>query len=126
MEFVLLGLIVLSFPIVAIVALVRTVGLSDRLRRIEIRFQELETRLASATVPPAATAAAAPPPPQPAPFVAATAPPPTPPPPQPATPPEPVPPAPEPELEPAVAAAAQPAAPEISFEERFGTRWVVW
>ena len=41
MEFVLLGLIVLSFPIIAIVALVKSVGLSDRMRRLELRFAEL-------------------------------------------------------------------------------------
>ena len=33
MEFVLLGLMVLSFPIIAIVALVKSIGLGDRLRR---------------------------------------------------------------------------------------------
>ena len=47
MEFVLLGLIVLSFPIVAIVALVKAVGLDDRMRRLELRFAEIDARIAA-------------------------------------------------------------------------------
>ena len=42
--FVVLALAVLAFPIIAIVALVKSVGASDRLRRIEIRLSELEHR----------------------------------------------------------------------------------
>jgi uncharacterized membrane protein len=113
MEFVLLGLIVLSFPVIAIVALVKSVGVSDRLRQLELRFAELEGRptvgpaaAAPSTAPaPPSTAAAAPEPPlEPKKFSE----------PPPATP------------EPAVASPIQPAAPEVSLEERFGTRWVVW
>ena len=119
MEFALLGLLVLSFPIIAIVALVKSVGLGDRLRRMELRFTELEARLAggAAVAPPVAGPAPAAEPP----FVRTTAPPP----PEPERPakPEPVPES-KPEVQ--VAAATQPAAPEVSFEERFGTRWVVW
>ncbi len=116
MEFVLLGLIVLSFPIVAIVALVKTIGLGDRMRRVELRFAELESRIATGTV--AAAPATTEPPPA---FVAAPFVAPAPPPVETEKQPEPV-----PEPEPAVAAAARPSAPEVSFEERFGTRWVVW
>jgi uncharacterized membrane protein len=112
MEFVLLGLIVLSFPVIAIVALVKSVGLGDRLRQLELRLAALESR---PTVGPAATATS---PPSAAPPVTATAPTLSP---EPEKPPEPPPVAPEP----AVAAPVQ-AAPQISFEERFGTRWVVW
>jgi uncharacterized membrane protein len=112
MEFVLLGLIVLSFPVIAIVALVKSVGLGDRLRQLELRLAALESR---PTVGPAATAAS---PTSATPPITATAPTPSP---EPEKPPEPPPVAPEP----AVAAPAQ-AAPQISFEERFGTRWVVW
>jgi uncharacterized membrane protein len=118
MEFfaVLLGLIILAFPIIAIVALVKSVGLNDRLRRLELRFTEIEGRLGAGPVvapspasPPAAAEPAAPPPP-----------------PLPPEPEKPAAPPPErPELA-AAAPAAQPAAPQISFEERFGTRWVVW
>ena len=36
MEFVLLGLLLLSFPIIAIVALVKAINASDRLRGMEI------------------------------------------------------------------------------------------
>jgi uncharacterized membrane protein len=111
MEFVLLGLIVLSFPVIAIVALVKSVGLGDRLRRLELRFAELEGR---ATVGPAA--AASPAPAAPTAAAAPTLPP------KPEKPPESLPAAPAP----IVAASVQPAAPQVSLEERFGTRWVVW
>ena len=126
MEFVLLGLIVLSFPIIAIVALVKSVGLNDRLRRLELQFDALETRLASGVAP--ATPAAAPLP------GAVVQQPPAAEPPRPAEPAE-APPEPsraaEPEpvaaaSVPPVAATSEPAAPELSLEERFGTKWVVW
>ncbi len=42
MEFFLLGLLVLSFPIIAIVALVKTININERLRAIEARFAALE------------------------------------------------------------------------------------
>jgi len=66
MEFVLLGLLVLSFPIIAIVALVKAVNLNERLRAMEARFGALELKvgsLLSAAPAPAATrpAAASPP-----------------------------------------------------------------
>jgi uncharacterized membrane protein len=121
--FVILGLLLLAFPIIAIVALVKVVGLGDRLRRLETRLTALEGR------PPARAPAA--------PELLAPVSPPL----QPDAPPElaPVeetpaePPAPVPEPEPPVAASpiapsAQPApaAPAMSLEERLGTQWAVW
>src|SRR5262245_23410446 len=134
MEFVLIGLLLLSFPIIAIVALVKSINLAERLRTIEQRFEVLELRLAGAP-----GAAPAPPPPSPSASPAATtaAPPiaaepvrvaPVEPTPEPVTatraeqpPPE----QPAPPVQPP-AATEQPAEPELSFEERFGTRWTVW
>src|SRR3954447_6242485 len=40
--FVVLGLLVLAFPIIAIVALVKSVGLGEQLRRVETRLAALE------------------------------------------------------------------------------------
>ena len=40
--FVVLGLLVLAFPIMAIVALVKSVGLGEQLRRVETRLAALE------------------------------------------------------------------------------------
>ena len=48
MEFVLLGLLMLSFPIIALVALVKTINISDRLRALERRFAAFELRTAGA------------------------------------------------------------------------------
>ncbi|HEY7240349.1 MAG TPA: hypothetical protein VH600_14340 [Burkholderiales bacterium] len=112
MEF-LLGLIGLSVllgvPIVAIVALVRSLGLAGELRRVEARLAALERAV------PAATAAA-----EPAPIA-----------PTPTTDAETVAQAPAPEpAEPAVSSAPSPhalpapvapARPVMSFEERLGT-----
>jgi uncharacterized membrane protein len=131
--FVLLGLLLLAFPIVAIVSLVKSVTLADQLRRIDIRLSTIERRLAqppAAAAPAAASVAPEPPPIVPEPAAATPA--------QPA-----------PEREPAVAAsspvtpppqtkptgptvpppAAAPAAataPAMSLEERLGTQWAVW
>jgi uncharacterized membrane protein len=125
MEFVLLGLLVLSFPIIAIVALVKTVNLGDRFRAMEARFEALEAKVAGApgTAPiPATAQKPAEPPPAPAAAPAETIrsePPRTP----------------APAPEPAPAAAAPPSSPPPppadqepaqSFEEKFGTRWTVW
>ena len=44
MEYLLLGLLVLSFPIIAIVALVKAVNINDRLRAMEARFGALELK----------------------------------------------------------------------------------
>jgi uncharacterized membrane protein len=122
--FFLLGCLLLAFPILAIVALVKTVGLSARLGSIERRMAAMESqqphRAPTATPP----KPAAPPitpyapeepygPPKPAvepaqamppsPERRATVTPPIAPPPQPA-----------------------PSPPTISFEERLGTQWTVW
>jgi uncharacterized membrane protein len=135
MEFVLLGLLLLSFPIIAIVALVKAVSAGDRLRAMEARFEALEAKLAgapgAAPIPTAAPKPAEPPPvPATAPAAAPTetikA--------EPERTPE-APPAATPAPGPAPAAAAPPPPPlppaadeepVQSFEEKFGTRWTVW
>ncbi|MEX1084061.1 MAG: DUF2339 domain-containing protein, partial [Xanthobacteraceae bacterium] len=113
MEFVLFGLLMLSFPIIAIVALVKTINIGDRLRALERRFAAYELRATGAP-------GAAPPPVQsPVQSLAPAAEPPAP-----ILTPEPIP-APEAAVAPPP---VEPAQPErtISFEEKFGTRWTVW
>jgi uncharacterized membrane protein len=120
---VLLALLLLAFPIIAIVALVKAIGLGGQLRRVDMQLAALERRVAQS--PPGAAA----PPPEPTAHV-----------PEPA----PIAPAPAaeapaepsvlPEPEPAIAAASPiapppsppPTAPTMSFEERLGTQWAVW
>jgi uncharacterized membrane protein len=122
----LLGLLLLAFPIIAIVALVKALTLGDHMRRIDARLAALE-RQAAAPAPGAAAVAAPPPAPEPErapevsepivaapaepaaasfepePPIAPTAPPQAPPPPQ-----------------------AAPATPAMSLEERLGSQWAVW
>ncbi len=117
MEFVFLGLLVLAFPIIALVALVKTVSTNDRLRGLDARLAALELRGVEAPVA-APIPTAEPPPPH--------------------APPEPTSVAPEPpprsslrrHLRLRVPPARPPgtAVPEHveSFEEKFGTRWTVW
>ena len=133
--FVLLGIAILALPVVAIVALVMSVGNRNRLRVLDQRFIALEHRLiaagAGAVAPPTASEAepipsASPPEPIPQPEAmvpdepAATSHA------EPIAPDEAVapeaaaPPAPEP------TAAHRPAAPAMSLEERLGTQWAVW
>ena len=50
--FVLLGLLVLAIPIVAIVALVKAVGLGEQLRHVDARLAAMERRVAPETVSP--------------------------------------------------------------------------
>ena len=110
----------LAFPVIAIVALVKVLAFGSLLQRLELRVLALERHLAPVGVSPVqAEPQPAPPPPQAAAPVEPP-PPPTPSPPAP-SPPQPtsVPPAPVPRPSPL------PPAP-IGFEERFGTRWVVW
>lgn len=127
-EIVLIGLVVLTFPVVAIVALVVAIGVRGRVSALEFRLAAFERQRAQAAGAPSMRspapeaprselrpAAATPPP--------VTAPPPPSPPPQPAPTPPPIP-RPVPVLAPPAPAAA--AQPDITFEERFGTRWVVW
>lgn len=125
MEFVLLGLLVLAIPVMAIVAFFKSIGQGDQLRKIDLRLREIEKKLgieapspavvaprppreprATAAATPAPSAFGTPPAPaaaQPAQPAAATPPPRAP---RPAPPPKP--------------------ASDTSFEEQFGTRWVVW
>ena len=119
--FVTVGLLLLAFPIIAIVALVKTISTGDRLRGLEARLANLELRAIGA--PGGAPAAVPPPPPAPAPVEPEQAPPE--PPPIPVEPPPPPPPAPPPipSSQPATSAPPEHVA---SFEERFGTRWTVW
>ena len=137
--FVVLALLVLAFPIIAIVALVKSVGLGEHLRRVETRLAALErarvaperTRVAPAPdaseqQAPMETPAPPTPPPISEPMAAPIAP-------EPAAPSEPATPS---EPEPAIAAStpvappptapAAVAAPGMSFEERLGTQWAVW
>jgi uncharacterized membrane protein len=124
----LIALVVLAFPVAAIVGMVMAVGARDRVRVLEARLVVLERRLDGTPA-----GAATPEPPRPAvpdipepaaPITDAAEPMPLPP--EPAVMPEPA--------EPAIAASSPiapppptaPAPPSISFEERFGTQWVVW
>ena len=133
--FVVLALLLLAFPVIAIVALVKSVGLGQQLRRIEARLAAVERGGAAAERP----APTAPPEPPIAPTAEAFAPTahPTA---TPLTAPASSPIAPESaapsEPEPAIAASAPVAppptapaavaAPGMSFEERLGTQWAVW
>jgi uncharacterized membrane protein len=113
---VLLGLgLVLVFPILAIVALVNALNAKERARLLELRVAALEA--GAPAVSPAPAIEPQPvivePPPVSEPILEAPAsdlPPPA------------TPPRPEPSTPPAPAAAA----PSTTFEERFGTQWVVW
>jgi uncharacterized membrane protein len=121
--FVLVGLVVLAFPIIAIVALVKALGSSEQVRRIELRLAQLERRLAQ-PLPRAAQ------PPEPAPVPSVVTPAIV----EPAREEAPAePPAPPPLPEPTIAAsvprvppAAAAATPAMSLEERLGTQWAVW
>ncbi len=124
---VLIGLALLAFPILAIVALVTAVGARRHGRGLEQRLIALER--ARAQIPAAAPTAAPPATaPQPiAPDAAAATPPAppavaAPPPPPPFAPPPPPPASAAPRPTPAPARAE----PAVSLEEQFGTRWVVW
>jgi len=119
--FVLLALLLLAFPIIAIAALVKSVGLSEHLRRVEARLAALERGIAAAT-----PLAPAPPAHEPIPPAAE----PTTPVPEPETPAKeaPAPPEREPPIAAPIAPPPQPApiAPRMSLEERLGTQWAVW
>ncbi|MPZ37783.1 MAG: DUF2339 domain-containing protein [Rhizobiales bacterium] len=124
MEIALAVLLVLSFPIIAIVGLVIAMGARDRARVLEQRFADFQKAQpaapASAEAPQPPRRHPAPPSPadvpvEPAPpslhqrraAAAASVPPSPPPPTPPSTPPE-------------------PAEPVMGFEERLGTQWTVW
>ena len=113
----LLALALLAFPIIAIVALVKSVGLREQLRRLEARLAAIERSMSAPAAGPV-TAAPTPSPsfaPIPAIAEAPSSPEPEPPPP---APPSAAPPLPPPQV------ASRPAA--MSLEERLGTRWAVW
>ena len=126
----LLALLLLAFPIIAIVALVMALGLRDQLRRTQARLALVEGRLAASPRAPQRDrprempAEPVPPPP------VVEAPPAVEPRPQPQVPPEPGARTPEGEPSPASASAPPPqaaAAPaSMSLEERLGTQWAVW
>ena len=122
--FVVLGLLLLAFPIMAIAALVKTIGIREQLRRVEVRLAALE-RAATAPAPgipeehaPAFSAPVTPPPTEPSAAPPAE--------PAAASEPEPVIAASSPVAPPPPHAPARPAAPAMSFEERLGTQWAVW
>jgi uncharacterized membrane protein len=128
MEIALAVLLVLSFPVIAIVALVLAIGARDRVRLLEAQFaafKKLQPVGAAATMAPPATA----PMPTPQPSQAAEPPRPAPPPPD-AIPADPIPrPAasvpPTPPLSPP-APPAPSSPPPMGWEERLGTQWTVW
>lgn len=122
---VIIVLIALAFPVIAIVALVQASSLGTVVRRLEQRVSVLERATAAVTAaaapspapspPPAAAPAALPPAPLPPPQTEPAAPPPMPAVPQPGI-----------SVPTTVPAIPTPRPPQIGFEERFGTRWVVW
>ncbi len=123
-------LLLLAFPVAAIAAFVMVVGTRDKVRVLEARIVALEQRPTTPGVTPAA-AASEPPRPKPVPLVPPPIGQPIVEPPPPAEPRDPVldalvAGATLPEQPPPQPPAQPPAPPPESFEERFGTRWVVW
>jgi uncharacterized membrane protein len=119
---VLLVILFLAAPVIAIVALVKSSGINDGLRRLEQRIAALENRptagqLRTAAEAPPQLAAHA----EPAARITTEPLPPTPPLPRPvATS------VPSSTTSSAASSAAPAPSRDIGFEERFGTRWVVW
>ena len=110
--FALIVLLLLAAPVIGIVALIRSITDRNLLRQLDARVKALEP---TQVVARAAAPAAAQPAPPPAPTVVAPA--------EPSPPPEP--PARTPTAVP-LSPPAPPSPPKIGFEEKFGTRWVVW
>jgi uncharacterized membrane protein len=111
--FVLVALLLLATPIIGIVALIKTITDRNLLRQLDARVKALEGARVAAG---AATPATAEPTPAPATIVVAPV--------EPA--PSPAPPTPPPTSVPP-SSPVQPSTPQkIGFEEKFGTRWVVW
>src|SRR5580700_6693716 len=110
---VLVVLLLLAVPVIGIVALIRSITDRNLLRQLDSRVKALEgARVAPRAAPPATAE------PAPATIVIApveTAPSPAPPPPPPAS---------VPLSSPSPVQSSSP--PKIGFEEKFGTRWVVW
>ena len=111
--FVLIVLLLLAAPVIGIVALIKTITDRNLLRQLDTRVKALEgARVAPRAAPPATAEPA----PAPATIVAAPA--------EPA--PSPAPPTPPPTSVP-LSSPVQSSTPQnIGFEEKFGTRWVVW
>ncbi len=111
--FVLVALLLLATPIIGIVALIKTITDRNLLRQLDARVKALEQAkvAAGAAAPATAEPASAPPP---APIVAAPT--------EPSPPPEPS----APSLTAVPLSPPSPSPPKIGFEEKFGTRWVVW
>ena len=138
--FYMLLLAALAIPVIAIAALVVALSQFSAVRRLDERLRALEFARAPGLLPQGAAPTAAPPQPlTPAPTPAST--PQTEAAPAPATEaaevpasgpgspaaPPPLPPSPPPSVPPVSAASPPPPPPRsIGFEERFGTRWVVW
>jgi uncharacterized membrane protein len=133
--FVLIGIALLALPVVAIAALVMSVGNRNRLQILAERFVALERRLvaagAGAAVPPT-TSGAEPigtgytPEPSPQPEAISQGEPAKPPQAEPSAPDEPAAPEGSARPTPEPAAPPPPAAPAMSLEERLGTQWAVW
>jgi uncharacterized membrane protein len=121
LSFVLLALLLLAFPIIAIAALVKSVGLGEHLRRVDARLAALERGIAAAAPPAPAPPTHEPIPPAAEPTTSV---------PEPETPAKeaPRPPEREPPIAVPIAPPPQPApiAPRMSLEERLGTQWAVW
>lgn len=131
MEWVLLGLLVLTLPVMAIIAFFKSIAQGGQLRTIDARLRAIESKLGIETPSPFVVAPRPPRAPS-APAAAAPAPAVSAPAPSAFGTPTPAPAAPQP-----APAAAQPPRPprppvppkpksDTSFEEQFGTRWVVW
>src|SRR5262249_49801696 len=109
--------LLLAFPIIAIVALVKSLGLVAQMRRLETRLALIESTIAVPSSPPAGVTPGVPPPPAPDVEEARASS-------------ETAPPAPEAQAPPAppTSAPAQVASrpPAMTLEERLGTRWAVW
>jgi uncharacterized membrane protein len=124
---IIIVLLLLGTPVIAIFALIRTASLRDTLVRLEARIGTLERSLAvreprEAQPPPAVSPAPA------ASLVPSRA---TAAPPQASAPPQPIAAPSTPPRPPATSVPVTPRPPpsppqQIGFEERFGTRWVVW
>jgi uncharacterized membrane protein len=114
--FILLGLLLLAIPLIAIVALTRTITLGEHFRRLDARLAAIERGTAAAIRDEAVPAAEPRPAPPPIPPTMEEVP-------QAAVPPTPEPPARAPIAAPRPAPGA--AAP-MSLEQRLGTQWTVW
>ena len=109
--FVLVALLLLATPVIGIVALIRSITDRNLLRQLDARVKALEqVRVAGGAAAPAVTQPA----PAPAPAGVAAA--------APSPPPEPS----APSLTAVPLSPPSPSPPKIGFEEKFGTRWVVW